>query len=463
MSTKANNAASKSDKQQVPSLLKERNYLNFILIVSVLRYYSDKENPIPISTITDLANEISSEAISEETVTRHLNYIIDLENLGASYDPKATSYIEPEDEKSYLTPEKASNLTNIMIAAIGGCVRFEYRNKAKKAAPNSTKDYYFEPLINDAEYELIKGAITSNRYIVDPELSYLVDVMHMLKPQKSKMPSFGSSETNDNTTKLLERLRKIPTRKGASADSCISLGNVNTIYEAIRKKHQLKLTYGVYSDNKGRINLVADDHGERIINPYAMIWSNGQQYLIATDAADAKERIFHFRLDRIYKIEINMITKPATVKTGKNQSESAPCDKPPAKLAKFFKKGKFQAQNFRNTYPQMSFSNDKASVDVKLNCRKRCLAVLVDNFGQSNSNYISGVTIQENDTAKKHSINLPYPDDDGYIISITNVDYNAIKRLCLQMQNDIYVIEPADLRKDIIKELKAKLKAYKDI
>jgi predicted DNA-binding transcriptional regulator YafY len=281
----------------------------------------------------------------------------------------------------------------------------------------------------------------------------------MLHPKISEMPSLGTSKTNAYFSETLNKIQKMPVRKAESPISVIALNKVNTIYDAIRKECQLKLTYGVYSDMYGRIKLVEDNVGERIVNPYAMIWSNGQQYLIATDADDEKNRIFHFRIDRIYKIELNLKTKKYANGTVNSIPRPVPRDKCPEKLKPFFKKGEFQDGKYRNTFPQMSFSDDNASVDVLINCRKRCLAVLVDNFSQDDSYFIAGETIQANN----RNLNLPHPNDEGYTIRIKNVDYNAIKRLCLQMQDDIYVIEPAKLRNDIIKELKAKLDIYEKL
>jgi predicted DNA-binding transcriptional regulator YafY len=83
---------------------------------------------------------------------------------------------------------------------------------------------------------------------------------------------------------------------------------------------------------------------------------------------------------------------------------------------------------------------------------------LVDNFGQ-NSEFIKGETIN----TQNSNINLPFPKDKGYTIRIRDVDYNSIKRLCLNMQDDMYVLAPESLRNEIISELERKLTIYKQL
>jgi predicted DNA-binding transcriptional regulator YafY len=510
-SDNSNTKASKSDSKKTSNnqqTIKDPNFLVDILMLSVLRYYTEKKNSLKASEISKIISEITNNSEGDtvkdktvkaenenddadkayaDTVNDHLSYFIKLEELAY---PDSGGKILPtnQDINKYfngLSPEDVLNRANALISLIGGFIRFEYAEEKKdtesdnpsapkrsstlkkKSSPNKARYYYFEPLINIPEFELIKGALTSNRYILADEGEYLIDVLRLLHPKSFKYPKLATSEANDNFAAKLAKLQKLPNsnKKGPKAIPSITLTNINTIHDAIKWGLQLTLKYGVYSDKAGILKFEAYNDTEWIINPYAMIWSNGQQYLIATKDSDDTEKIYHFRIDRIYELSLNMVKKLVTrqnVESVSYPAERADC---PKKLQPFFdSKGRFLENDYRNTFPQMSFSDNHTSVDVILNCSKRCLSVLADNFGQIggrniNGNFINGQTVQ----VKNQKLKLPYPDGEGYCVKITNVDYNAIKRLCLQMQTDIYVIDPPELRDDIIKDLKAKLDIYENL
>jgi CTP:phosphocholine cytidylyltransferase-like protein len=128
----------------------------------------------------------------------------------------------------------------------------------------------------------------------------------------------------------------------------------------------------------------------------------------------------------------------------------------PDSLKSYFKRNVFQEDMYRSTHPHMAYSINNTSEEVLLNCSQKSLATIIDNFGQDGQHIIGRTVITKSTKSK-----LPFPD--GYTIKLLDADYNAVKHFCLHLQNDIYVIEPESLRKEIISEIRARLDTYSSI
>jgi hypothetical protein len=456
----ATNKSTGSRQSSVSTKETGLNQLTTMLIAAVLRYNTDKEHPMGNSEIAKKISDITDQYFDSKIVDRHLKYITELTNIATSKSNSSTSTPSQQTQPSQkatissLTQTEAKKRLNAVTSVIGGYIRCQNANKTpkNKDAANLKKVYYYDPLINESEYNLIKGALTSNRYIQQAEKCYLSDALHFLHPFISD---------NDQELAILS---PVPKRK-ASSTASIVLDNVNKIFDAIYKNNQLEIEYGAFKEKAGRICFEADGKGVRVINPYAMLWSNGQHYLIATTAEEdttedvktaegesTRKNIYHFRIDRIRDIKLHKTKK--ILKNGNTVYKMSKRDELPDALKPFFVRGIFQEESYRSTYPHMSFSDQHESEEVLINCRN--LSILVDNFGQD-GRFMYGETV----ITQKKDVNLPFPD--GYTVRIKGVDYNSIKRLCLHMQDDIYVIEPTALRDEIIAELKSKLTLYEGI
>jgi hypothetical protein len=448
------------------------NYITLLLIAAVLKYKSSAEHPLGTKEIAEeFFNITGGQQIDQRNIIRHLTPVVELTRTAESQTAASKS------PSHSLTPEQTE--LNALISVMGGSIHRDSKNSLSSPnSPNAKKVYYFKPLINDSEFDLIKGAMISNRYVQAEDKKYLIDILYFLHPDvtdniSEKKHTKGIKDPHANRSSVLyeaiPRCPKPTMRSRFSSDAALFISHINTIYDAIHQDYQLILTYGAFEENSNRINLVPYGKKERVINPYAVLWSNGNNYLIATDSDEVHSKgdsepvnIYHFRVDRICELKIAKI--PAASKAGAalKKNVNVPRDNCPENLIGFFKNSTltdFDENRYRSTHPLMSFSDrNKKDEDVLINCSKRCLSVLVDNFGQ-NSEFIKGETIN----TQNMNINLPFPKDKGYTIRIRDVDYNSIKRLCLNMQDDMYVIAPASLRLEIISELERKLNIYKQL
>jgi hypothetical protein len=442
--------------------------------VAIIKYKSSIENPITISEIATEFQKITGMNMYPRKVRRYLAHIISLTTTDAPDE-------DEEEIPQYELPEFKENQLNAIISAIGGSIKRTSTNPQTKAK-NTKKGYYFEPFINDSEFELIKGAMISNRYVQSENKKYLIKLLEFLHPDTTKVISENKPKKAKgfqnfpayNNAVMYESMPKCPAPKARSrfySDAVLFIKHINTIYDAIHNNYKLTLTYGVFTESQNRINLVPDGRAKRIINPYAVLWSNGKNYLIATDSNEVSDKngedepvnIYHFRIDRIYELEVPQIPDPSKIGQTKKRSINVARDVCPDYLMDFFKDDTltdFDEERYRSTHPLMSFSDStKDNEEILINCSKRCLSVLVDNFGQ-NSEFINGETIK---TERKNDFALPFPKDKGYTIKIRDADYNSIKRLCLNMQDDMYVLTPESLRNEIISELEKKVSIYKQI
>jgi hypothetical protein len=449
--------AEKSKKTVSPKE-KGLNQLSIMLITAVLRYNSDVNHKLGTKQIVGLLSDITLQYFDERIVNRHLNYIRNLTDIAEGTLEPQNNNKDTKADVTSLTREEAQYRLNALVAVIGGYIRCTYINQiaAEKKAKNSKMLYYFDPIINRSEFELIKGALTSNRYIRNDELNYLTDALHFLHPDISEADNGKRSDPEEANNRLKKRpsYSQTPPKRNYRNQASIILRNINTIYDAIQDEHQIEITYGVFEESHNRIIFVADGKDTRVLNPYAMMWSNGQQYLLASPANDS-EHIFHFRIDRIYG-DVAVHQEPYKLPSGKTKYRNTKRESIPQILQPYFKKNIFQEDLYRSTHPHMTYSRHNSSEAVLLNCSQQSLATIIDNFGQDGQ-HIMGRTI----VTKSSNLNLPFPD--GYTINIIDADYDAVKHFCLQLQNDIYVIEPDLLREEIISELSSRLGIYTGI
>ena len=166
--------------------------------------------------------------------------------------------------------------------------------------PGKPKKYYFEPFINPSDLNMIKGSILSDKYLSDKEKDYLTSVEDLLCPVQAERELTEASN--------LERPASID--KTTSYQVSNWFYSIQTIFEAIKKGYKLELTYGEYyfdsikKPSKPKFRVKNTDN-PYIVNPYALLWNNGHQYLIAT--TNEHENISHYRIDRIYSAKIHKI------------------------------------------------------------------------------------------------------------------------------------------------------------
>lgn len=270
-------------------------------------------------------------------------------------------------------------------------------------AKGSQKRYYFEPLLTRPDMDLVYGAISSNRYLSETEKTYLLSRLEVLQPL------FNSNPENI-TTRVIPDLKALPPRPVNSQTSAIPgtssmmLRNTRIIYDAIERKKQIEVIYGSYNIGETDHKLTFKANNEErpyILNPYALMWNDGEYYLVATH--DKYENPSHFRVDRILRTRIHLVSDK------NDDMKEQPREKIPDSLKKYFKKNKKGRLIFNNiayatTHPQMIFHQEENLTDMTFECRSRDLQILVDSFGPNISLSVSPNTY-EKDSGTEHYIN----------------------------------------------------------
>ncbi|MBO4899142.1 MAG: WYL domain-containing protein [Lachnospiraceae bacterium] len=350
------------------------------LIMAVLKAYSGPENVMSVPEITQKLNAIFPSMIPDDysfsarNLYRKANLLDDLLN------PRTKAY---------------QTLGWIMTILTGGRVKTSQASGivsgANKNAKGTQNRYYFEPLLDGSDLDMICAGLTSNRFLSEPEKNYLISRLSVLKSVYdpadvgllmqvyNKLPAKVSTHANKTS--------KTPESSGhywLPANSETILAHIQMLYEAIREEQQIEITYGMYDMTEGTRQL--DFHPRNpnkpyFLNPYAMIWNNGEYYLIATHYG--YENPVHFRIDRILEIRPHKGTKKD--KDG-NITEKVYKRRPiPPTLAPFFhrKNGvlEFDAIKYTNTYPAMKIYGEQDLVDCHFECTTITLQILIDHFG----------------------------------------------------------------------------------
>ena len=174
------------------------------------------------------------------------------------------------------------------------------------------KRYYFEPVLSEGDMDMICGTVQSSRYLSYEEKNYLLSRLRIL------FPSYDMSESDINRQKYqhifqVDTLPPRPPKNRASnlpVDTSTFLSHIQTVHDAIENEYQIEIVYGIYdTDASGKITFHARNNGKTyILNPYAMMWNDGDYYLIATHSKYTNPS--HFRLDRIISVRPHTTINP---------------------------------------------------------------------------------------------------------------------------------------------------------
>lgn len=184
--------------------------------------------------------------------------------------------------------------------------------------------------------------------------------------------------------------------------------NIDVITEAINDHHVISFNYTKLDFNK---KLVKRDDRRRILSPYHIVYANDKVYLIGYSFDHQK--IIHYRVDRMLNIKIE-----------KNE--------------KYVKeKNKKDPYDYAKTKLYMYAGED---IDITLRCKNAVLDDIVESFG-------TGITIVK--------------DNDEYFKAYVKSSKQGIIYFALQYINNIEVIAPKEIRKEIKEILNNSLKLYK--
>lgn len=320
--------------------------------------------------------------------------------------------------------------------------------------PGKPKKYYFEPFINPSDLNMIKGSILSDKYLSDKEKDYLTSVEDLLCPVQADRELTEASN--------LERPASID--KTTSYQVSNWFYSIQTIFEAIKKGYKLELTYGEYyfdsikKPSKPKFQVKNTDN-PYIVNPYALLWNSGHQYLIAT--TNEHENISHYRIDKIYSAKIHKIENE------KRDFIPAKRKAVPPSLHSFYKGDDFNAEKYATTFPLMISASDNKHFlnNVVLECPTTALSTIIDHFGHnvkiSNSNKTLESNTQKSDSKQLISFCK---------VELKRVCYESILMFCLQQQASVFspfprivALAPKELVDDIKLKLRETLEYYESL
>ena len=391
-----------------------------------------------LKTSTDRDHALSCPAIAEK-----MSLLIPHPDGNESFfNAKTTGNKLDEIIKLSVTEEDLIDTLNTIFAmTFGGVIKsreadgiYTGRNYTGKG---SQKRYYFEPLLSLSDMDLVYGAVNSSRYLSEDEKVYLLSRLEALQPLYGASP--GSL---DESRRLFPvDVSELPERPKSSSDnkipgaSSVMLRNTQIIYDAISRRKQIEVVYGSYdiSDKNGRLTFRENNDGNPyVLNPFALLWNNGNYYLVATHKGH--DNPSHLRVDRMVSVRIHAVHD----RNGELTEPSR--QKAPKALAKYFKKNKngapvFDSIAYTNTYPRMIYSQKEALIDLTFECTSRQLQIIVDSFGP-------GISLSESKRP---------PEDDGHYLEATvhKVQYENARHYALAHSHILRVLRVSGAQGDI--------------
>lgn len=193
------------------------------------------------------------------------------------------------------------------------------------------------------------------------------------------------------------------------------LYTVNAINDAIDEKKKIKFRYCKYGSD-----LKLHDRGkDYVVNPYQMVASNGHYYLLGN--VDRYNNVSYFRIDKMMGTE--MLDMPVK----------------PMKDVQELKNG----LDLPRHMAEHAYMFCGESVPVQIRCKEDAVDNLVDWFGRDIK------------VLSKNS-------DTGDIVVRVICNYNAMFYWALQYGPHIEVLEPKNLRKELMEAIQRMAEKYKD-
>lgn len=427
-------------------------------IFYILKRFSSEENPMQVSEIVEKANALMkgnsafysddfTNVVTDDMVKAKLNLLAE---LTVSDCPSSNMSEDAKDLEAF---------KNAMIAAFGGTlVEVSVAgNTVRKKKARCT--YYFKPILDEADVNMVCGAIASNRYFSEAEKNFLISSQEVFygKPIVS-----GTDAGTDCGPGLFQKPSTQNKKTGLLPPHTTQdmLKIVNTLYYAITNGYQVKVATAQYNVNEKTHHLTFDstrDGKPYYLHPYALFWNVGQLYLLATFTYKP-EQIRHYRVDRIFSAEIVYEKKD-----GVFTDIPSPTNPLPKALADYRKiqngriqkhpgrsgKAVIDTDKYVSTHPLMSiFDESKALLPtVVLECDGPSLPIIIDTFGSSI--YVDSSSQHRIDTTDKFGREIKY-----YTVRLHNIQPDCMTLYCAQHHRSLKVIEPQELKDDVMAILK---------
>ena len=412
--------------------------LEMPIIVYILKKCSSKEKPLYASEIGRYMEMITQEKHNTKNMQRKLKKLCLLQN--------------DADEEI---------VSNTLFLTFGGCV-VEVTNENTPNIKKIQTRYYFKPLLDTSDVALICGAITSNRYLTPQEKKYLLtreqtlslcsDTAESIAQIKEYFtPQLPPDKPNVSLKQAFAKQTSVKPSSTKQASGLLHL--VNRLHDAIENKYQLQIIYGIYDSDPANFKQIRfharNENKPYTLNPYALLWSNGAYYLLATH--DGHDNPVHFRVDRIIS------ARPKALETDATQRK--PRSPLPEALKPYFLEdgAELDVSKYTATYPLMGIYDAADTQNCFIECTATTLSILIDHFG-------TALSIQPSP--------LPHGDDEldfhgnpqqFFAVQIKQVQYDNVLQLCLQQHSSITALHPRRLVEDVQKGLNLALQKYQRV
>jgi len=255
---------------------------------------------------------------------------------------------------------------------------------------NQPRRYYLENALTDAEWRIFSDLIQVYPFITERQTKKFQTALDHMKSRRITVPAKRYAVKRGSET-LFEVIRILD--------------------EAIRKKRKVHVIYGEYklSNQGGKwapVLVKREKNGVLDMEPYALMWSNGNYYLVAKHKG-----MMNLRVDRILQAELM------------EEAYEIP--------------GDFDPVRYRDSSPVM-YPGEKSF--IRMRCKTTILSVLLDFFGEM----------------PQYSA----PMEDGMTEVTMSIAPNGVKLFALQYADAVEVLEPQSLRDEIRKTMENAVKKY---
>ena len=341
-------------------------------------------------------------------------------------------------------------LNNIYASIFGGRIKTREAdgiyNGTNTRSCGSQKRYYFETLLTSSDMDLVYGSLRSNRYLSDAEKKYLLSRLELLHPSFDK----SISTLNKLRNMGIVDIKSLPKRPVFQKEHVFPgqdsrfLKNTQIIYEAIENDWQIEMIYGMYDVSKEgfQIDFHARDtiNSPSVLNPYALLWNEGEYYLIASCEPD--ETPYHYRVDRIMSVKIHcMKNENGILQEIKRRPK-------PKELVDYFEKDEndvvyFDAIRYANVHPKMAIHHVSRLTHCTFECTNRSLQVLVDNFGPKIK------VIKSDIVHETYELDYKNRPQDFLLATIADVEYDNALRFAIMHCQYFTLISPKEMVEDL--------------
>lgn len=416
-------------KKAKHSKSESNNRLTAIYILSILKEYSTRENPMSISAIQkkleeDYCQDSNMTVPDIKTIRTQLqNMIYSLRN----YTP-ATSYIQryrfgfdiilcgKTKKDGKLVYDEITENTECLNNFSTDIQPTEYEIAEEKGLLINAQYYYYKNIFDDKEMNLMMQSLESYNYLSSEDISELVLKLNCLNPQAVQSKHYDQPDA--------PRLR--------NEDSNL-LTNMQDLHDIIMVKGFAKILLGYYNADHQLATYTPKK--EYLVRPLRIIFNNGYYYLLASQFSESKQKHFtnHFRVDRL--ILIDACKKDSVPNAEKYPSPDA-----------------FQADaaSYRLHHPVM-YGDDLIRVTMLVENSEYMLNVLMDFFG-------TAAMIKPYDASAANGAS-----QSSFLeVKLDQVAQGGVRLFATEYCSKVRILTPTKLADAVRKDLAAAMELYDD-